>query len=81
MAKFPDTDDTLQHILRIARHARSEGYGVLSTGERLGAALALNRADWLASMDYTMAEAIDRLDGPWLARIPQAARTLKDDEQ
>jgi hypothetical protein len=81
MATFPDTDETLQHILTVARYARREGYSVLSTGERLGAALALNRADWLASMDYTMAEAIGRLDGPWLARIPQAARILEDDEQ
>lgn len=49
MDQFNDNDDTLKHILRIARFARSEGYGVLSTGERLSAALALNRpTGWLA---------------------------------
>ncbi|MFT3761992.1 MAG: hypothetical protein QM761_05125 [Pseudoxanthomonas sp.] len=31
---------------------------VLSTGEKLAVALVLKRPDWLASMDYTMAEAI-----------------------
>lgn len=75
------TDPTLEHILRVARFARKEGYGVLSTGEKLGAALALNRADWLKEMDYTIGEAIDRLEGPWLAGIPKASRILRDEDE
>ena len=66
----------LDHIIRKARDAKRGGFGVLSTGEKLAAALVLNRADWLASMDYTMAEAIDRVGTAWLALIPEAARTL-----
>jgi len=46
---------------------------VLSTGEQLAAALVLNRADWLASMNYTMAQAMERLGSDWLDRIPSAA--------
>ncbi len=72
-------NDTLDHILRVARFARKEGYGVLSTGEQLAVALALNRADWLVEMDYTIGEAIDRLAGDWLATIPKASRILRDD--
>ena len=67
----------LDHIISKARDAKRGGFGVLSTGERLAAALVLNRADWLASMDYTMAEAIDRVGASWLALIPEAARRLE----
>lgn len=74
-------NDTLNHILRVARFARKEGYGVLSTGEKLAVALALNRADWLAEMDYTLGEVIDRLAGNWLANIPEAARMLRDETE
>ena len=56
----------LDHIIRKARYALHGGFSVLSTGEKLAAALVLNRADWLASMDYTMAEAIDRVGAEWL---------------
>lgn len=75
------TDSTLEHILRVARFARKEGYGVLSTGEKLGAALALNRADWLKEMDYLIGEAIDRLEGTWLASIPKASHILRDEDE
>ncbi|MBN9047731.1 MAG: hypothetical protein J0H18_19010 [Rhizobiales bacterium] len=70
------TDFTLQQIIDKSRAAKRGGFGVLSTGEKLAAALVLNRADWLASMDYTMAEAIDRVGMDWLTRIPEAARQL-----
>lgn len=70
------TDHELEQIVSKARDAKRGGFGVLSTGEKLAAALVLNRADWLASMDYTMAEAIDRVGPQWLARIPEAARRL-----
>ncbi len=71
----------LDHIIRKSRDARNGGFGVLSTGEKLAVALVLNRPDWLASMDYTLAEAIDRVGAQWLALIPQAARVLKDEAE
>ncbi len=71
----------LDHIIRKSRDARSGGFGVLSTGEKLAVALVLNRPDWLASMDYTLAEAIDRVGAQWLALIPQAARVLNDETE
>ncbi|KGU42927.1 hypothetical protein [Xanthomonas citri] len=49
---------------------------MLSTGEKLAAALALNRFDWLAKMDYTIAEAIERIGPQWAALIPDAAKLL-----
>jgi len=66
----------LDHIISKARDAKHGGFGVLSTGEKLAAALVLNRSDWLAKMDYTLAEAIDRVGPAWLALIPEAARRL-----
>lgn len=71
----------LDHIIRKARYALHGGFSVLSTGEKLAAALVLNRADWLASMDYTMAEAIDRVGAEWLSLIPEAARVLRDENE
>jgi len=48
--------------------------GGLSTGEALMAALALNRADWLAKMGYSMAEAFDRIGPEWRRMLPAVAR-------
>jgi len=76
------TDHELQHIITKSRDAKHGGFGVLSTSEQLAAALVLNRADWLAEMRYTLAEAIERVGPKWLAPIPQAARVLEyEDEQ
>lgn len=69
----------LDHIVAKARDAKNGGFGVLSTGEKLAVALVLNRADWLASVKYTMAEAIDRVGAQWLALIPAAERILRDE--
>ena len=71
------TDYVLQQIIDKSRAARDGHFGVLSTGEKLAAALVLNRADLLASVNYTMAEAIERVGADWLARIPEAARVLE----
>lgn len=70
------TNPDLDHIVSKARDAKRGGFGVLSTGEKLAAALVLNRADWLESMDYTMAEAIERIGPQWAAQIPVAAKVL-----
>lgn len=70
------TDHVLQQIIDKSRDAKHGGFGSLSTGEQLAAALVLNRADWLAAAGYTMAEAIDRLGPAWVERIPEAALQL-----
>lgn len=75
------TDHVLQQIVIKSRDAKRGGFGVLSTGEKLAAALVLNRADWLADMNYTMAEAIERVGADWLARIPEAARVLEYEDE
>lgn len=78
----PMTNYELDHIVSKSRDAKRGGFNVLSTGEKLAAALVLNRADWLAEIGYTMAEAIDRVGPAWLALIPEAARLLHyEDEQ
>jgi hypothetical protein len=41
-------------------------------------ALLLNEPEWLAQMDYTLAEAIDR-SGSWLEIITKVARELADE--
>lgn len=69
----------LEHIIRKARDAQNGGWGVQSTGEKLTSAIVLNRPDWLEAMDYTMAEAIERIGPQWLALIPKAARALQDE--
>lgn len=70
------TDHVLAQILDKSRMARDSSFNVLSTGEKLAAALVLNQHEWLAKMDYTMAEAIERVGADWLASIPEAARVI-----
>jgi hypothetical protein len=43
-------------------------------------ALVLNRADWLAEANYTLAEAIERSGSGWVSLIPKVARQLKDED-
>lgn len=45
------------------------GFPPLSTGERVYVALAANRADLLASMGYTIAEAVARLGDDWTREL------------
>lgn len=66
----------LEHLTSKAQAAAQGGFDVLSTGEKLAVALVLNRSDWLAEMDYTIAEAMDRVGPDWLALIPAAAKAL-----
>lgn len=76
-------NDRHQHLLRKARDAERGGHGawaVQSTGERVAVALVLNRADWLAEMDYSIGEAIERSGPEWVALIPQVARELAEEE-
>lgn len=72
-----------RHLLGKARDAKLGGqdsWSVQSTGEKVAVALVLNRADWLASMSYTLAEAIDRVGPAWLALVPRVERALRDEE-
>lgn len=63
-----------EHILSKARAAEAGGRGALSTGEALVAALVLNRPDWLLELNYTMAEAIERIGSEWARLVPAAAK-------
>jgi hypothetical protein len=72
-----------QHLLNKARDAKRGGrraWAVQSTGEKVAVALVLNRADWLAEFDYTIAEAIERAGQEWVAVIPQIARQLAEED-
>jgi hypothetical protein len=76
-------NDRYEHLLRKSRDAKRGGHDawtVQSTGEKVAVALALNRADWLAEIDYTIPEAIDRSGAEWVAVIPQVARQLAEEE-
>ena len=71
------------HLLNKALDAKRGGHNawsVLSTGEKVAVALVLNRADWLAEFDYTIAEALERAGQEWVAVIPQIARHLVEEE-
>ena len=67
-----------EHLLKMVRDAQNGGWSVQSTGEKLACALVLNRADWLIEMDYTMAEAIDRVGLQWVAMLCQVEREIHD---
>ncbi|GAA4343653.1 hypothetical protein GCM10023165_26290 [Variovorax defluvii] len=55
------TDHEYRELLEKCKGARDEGPDTLSAGERVVAALVLNRPEWLTEMGYTMAEAVDRI--------------------
>jgi hypothetical protein len=76
-------NDRYEYLLRKSRDAKRGGHdawAVQSTGEKLAVALVLNRADWLAEVQYTIAEAIERSGVEWVAIIPQVARQLTEEE-
>ena len=71
-----------KQLLGKARDAKLGGddaWSCQSTGEKIAVALALNRADWLASMGYTLGEAIDRMSPEWIENIPRVERELRDE--
>ena len=67
----------LDQILGKTNDAANGGLGGLSTGEALVAALVLNHSEWLATMDYTIAGALERIGPEWARLIPAAARQFK----
>lgn len=71
------------HLLGKARDAKRGGrdaWSVMSTGEKVAVALVLNHPDWLAAMDYTLAEAIDRTGPEWLSMVPLVAKMLRNED-
>jgi hypothetical protein len=76
-------NDRYEHLSRKAAEAKRGGrdaWAVQSTGEKVAVALVLNRADWLAEVDFTIPEAIDRSGVEWVGMIPQIARQLAEEE-
>ncbi len=74
---------TVTNISSASRSTRKRGghaaWSVQSTGERVAVALVLNRADWLAEIDYSIAEAMERSGPEWVSIIPQVARQLAEE--
>lgn len=54
--------------LRVAK-GNLDGFGVLSTGERLYVALAASSVELLDRQGYTIAEAIARIGTDWTAQL------------
>ncbi len=70
-------------LLAKAQDAKTGGrdaWSVQSTGEKLAVALVLNHPDWIASMDYALAQAINPVGTGWLALIPRVERILRNEE-
>lgn len=69
----------LDRVIEVALFAKRRGdTGPLSTGEALTAALVLNRHDWLREMDYTIAQALDRIDQDTIPHLADAARDVAE---
>lgn len=69
----------LDRVNNVALFAKRRGNtGLLSTGEALTAALVLNRHDWLNEMDYTIAQALDRVDEDTIPHLAGAARSVAE---
>ncbi|KTF40675.1 hypothetical protein [Xanthomonas translucens] len=72
----------LARTIAVARAALAYGGpGPLSTGEALTAALVLNRHDWLKELDYTIAEALDRIDQDTVQHLRPAECTIRDEQK
>ncbi|MGL4965431.1 MAG: hypothetical protein ACRC67_29685 [Inquilinus sp.] len=82
MSEVPQIGNAdLAHMIRKARTAADGSFGVHSTGEKLVVALLLDRPDWLAEMDYTLADAIERVGPEWARLIPAAARQVENERR
>ncbi|AOA70838.1 hypothetical protein [Stenotrophomonas rhizophila] len=69
----------LDRVINVALYAKRRGNtGPLSTGEALTAALVLDRHDWLKEMDYTIAQALDRIDQDTIQHLADAARSVAE---
>lgn len=71
------------HLMSKAQDAVTggrEAWECQSTGERLAVAMVLNRADWLGSMGYTLAQAVERIGLAWLEQVPAVAAAIGQEE-
>lgn len=68
------------NLMQKVRDAAAGGINAMSTGEALAAALVLNRADWLKAMDYTIAEALDRIDPDTIPLLRRAQRAYRQEQ-
>jgi len=71
----------LEQIIAKARDAAANGPGAMSEGEKVVVALVLNRPDWLEAMQYTLAEAIERIGPDWARLVPVAARQFNRESE
>ncbi len=55
----------IEKIIEVAQQLKETGTTGASTGERIAAALVLNRPDYLPSMYSDVVDAWDRLDDEW----------------
>ena len=63
------TLDRLDAVAGRLREGDEDSFWVLSTGERLYAALAASRADLLETCDYTVAQALGRIGPEWTVAL------------
>lgn len=70
----------LEHLLAKAHDAANSGPNGMSSGEQLAVALILDRPDWLAAMNCTIADAMERVGADWLRLIPAVARQFKREQ-
>lgn len=68
--------DHLTDMVSSALAASRKGYGALSTGEALAAALILNDHAALADQGMTIAEALDRVGPDWAVLLPAATKRV-----
>jgi len=69
-----------EHLLRKAQDAKAGGrnaWNVMSTGEKLAVAMALNKPEWLEAMGYTMLEALARIGPEWMSLLPRVVDELE----
>ena len=62
----------------VAAQSNQARRGVMSTGERLAVALILNRADWLAEENYTIADAVARVGEQWMEFVRPLSREFRN---
>lgn len=73
-------NQVIEHLLTKAREAQVLGRpDPTATVEAVAVALILDRPDWLAAMDYTLASAIGRIDRDWLIAIPEVAKLFHEE--
>ncbi|MBN8728163.1 MAG: hypothetical protein J0H15_10760 [Xanthomonadales bacterium] len=70
----------LLHKAEGAKQRRGEAWAV-SRGEELSVAMGLSQPDWITSMWYTLAEAVDRIGPEWMELVPRVECLLAIEDQ